>query len=354
MLLRRRSQRGFTLIELLVVIAIIAVLIALLLPAVQQAREAARRSQCKNNLKQLGLALHNYHDTFNHLPRAAQGSAYDSPSGNSWQSYSAHTMILPYIDQAPLYSRINFSVNACCDAGGGPYTMETDGNPTGIELDRVSPIPAFLCPSDQKVAFVSPNNYHVSMGPNKGWNCSEADQNGAFNQSPWLNIANFVDGMSNTIFMGEIVKSGGGAATSQSFLANPRAGVGVAGNGSTPGATTYPGGLTRAMIDGWNTACAATAQKGTETGSRWHRGVPSYSAFNTLPGVNSRFSNCSFHGCAGCDTDASGLYGARSLHTGGAHFLLGDGAVRFLSENLDWVTYQRLGGRNDGEVVGEF
>ena len=103
-----RQVRGFTLIELLVVIAIIAILIALLLPAVQQAREAARRTQCKNMLKQWGLALHNYHDTHNRLPYGCMGLANSTPPTNN---FGFHVLLLPYIDQAPLYNQFNFSVH---------------------------------------------------------------------------------------------------------------------------------------------------------------------------------------------------------------------------------------------------
>ena len=115
----RRDQRGgFTLIELLVVIAIIAVLIALLLPAVQQAREAARRTQCKNNLKQLGLALHNYHDVFTIFPRGTSGPVIEGLGGDGWRTYSAHAMILPYIDQAPLYSMVSQAIDENRRAAG--------------------------------------------------------------------------------------------------------------------------------------------------------------------------------------------------------------------------------------------
>src|SRR5262245_42410440 len=114
---RRRRASAFTLIELLVVIAIIAVLVALLLPAVQQAREAARRSQCKNNLKQFGLALHNYHEAFSTFPMAetnpSNGPACNGGPGAGWCGFSVHVMLLPYLDQGPLYNQINFLINAC-------------------------------------------------------------------------------------------------------------------------------------------------------------------------------------------------------------------------------------------------
>src|SRR6187399_915065 len=111
MILPRVSRKAFTLIELLVVIAIIAILIALLLPAVQQARESARRTQCKNNLKQFGLALHNYHDTHNTFPGGVVGNAHEIGVGlSSWVGWSGVSMLLPFVDQAPLYSTLDFNV----------------------------------------------------------------------------------------------------------------------------------------------------------------------------------------------------------------------------------------------------
>ena len=353
---RTHSVRsGFTLIELLVVIAIIAVLIALLLPAVQQARESARRTQCKNNLKQLGLALHNYHDVTNMLPRLNLGSIRDG-SGDGWRSHSAQTMILPYIDRAALYSKINFDVNACCDNGGGPYNMETAGNPTGVQMNIQAPIAAFLCPSDQAIpGMAGPNNYAVCIGPNKGFNIPVAEMNGAFNRTPSFGLSALTDGTSNTILMSEIVKSGGGGApTSQSYLAGSRNGSGIAVDGNAAGLNSYPGGLTKGQVDIWGTACAAVAAvSGERIGERWYHGEAGRTGVGTLLGINSKFPNCSFH-CNGCHYDGSTLFGARSLHTGGAHHLMGDGAVRFISENVDWQTYQRLGSRNDGETVGEY
>src|SRR5688572_16336833 len=127
----RQRKRGFTLIELLVVIAIIAILIALLLPAVQQAREAARRTQCKNHLKQFGLAIHNYHDTHRAFPRLTSGSQ-GTGFGTEWRGFSAHVMLLPYIDQAPLYNQIDFQWHAETDTAATP----TDPAPTNINIFR--------------------------------------------------------------------------------------------------------------------------------------------------------------------------------------------------------------------------
>src|SRR5262249_3851998 len=136
-----KSRRGFTLIELLVVIAIIAVLIALLLPAVQAAREAARRSQCVNNLKQIGLALHNYESGNGAFPpgNVTARRGYTDPTLSQWTSWSPHAMLLPYLEQTALYNAANFSLACCQDAPEAHQTNLT------VILTRVS---GFLCPSD--------------------------------------------------------------------------------------------------------------------------------------------------------------------------------------------------------------
>ncbi len=144
----RVRRRAFTLIELLVVIAIIAILIALLLPAVQQAREAARRSTCKNNMKQIGLALHNYHDTHRVFPYASSHQGRACTTARSILNHKGWLMLLPFIDQAPLYNKFNFSIAASTSAVSGTGTVV--GVPgTGNENDFVvsREIPVFTCPS---------------------------------------------------------------------------------------------------------------------------------------------------------------------------------------------------------------
>ncbi|HUQ71374.1 MAG TPA: DUF1559 domain-containing protein, partial [Planctomycetaceae bacterium] len=153
-------RRGFTLIELLVVIAIIAILIALLLPAVQQAREAARRTQCRNNLKQLGLALHNYHDNFNIFPMGfsdvVAGNAERNGSGWAWSA-----MVLPYLDQAPLYNQFNFNVT--------PYNCVNCAAPiTGNQALVGTQLAAFSCPSDVKPATAANNGGAANTSASQG------------------------------------------------------------------------------------------------------------------------------------------------------------------------------------------
>jgi prepilin-type N-terminal cleavage/methylation domain-containing protein/prepilin-type processing-associated H-X9-DG protein len=349
-----RAKRGFTLIELLVVIAIIAILIALLLPAVQQAREAARRTQCRNNLKQLGLAIHNYHDNFNMFPRMTQGPVQGSARGDDWRNYSAHAMILPYIDQAPLYNLVAQAINENRCASGGGTPSSADGTaPFSLSTRK---IPAFLCPSDSPPGDrVDWNNYAVSSGANKGWpgNNDEAiDQNGIFNRYVTVRMADITDGTSNVLAFSELVTSDQGARDgSQADLARAREGNGVAGGNADPDA--YPA-ITKANVDAWGVAAAAlTTINGNRVGSQWYRGIVGVTSFTTLLTPNAKTPNVTFH-CAGCGLDQRGLFAARSKHVGGVHALMCDGSVKFVGENIDWDTWNRVGSRYDGATVTDF
>ncbi len=352
-----QKVRGFTLIELLVVIAIIAILIALLLPAVQQAREAARRSACKNNLKQLGLAMHNYHETHSIFPRAnferEDASAYGY--GNySYLAYSAQTMLLPFMDQAPLYNLFNFSL--------APNQSSNDTTKRAV-------IPAFLCPSDVRSIVngsgygAGPgNSYAVCAGPSIYWFGSAPSTNttptnlqhqvGMFNYRKAVKMRDVLDGTSNVIAAGEIMMGDGDNSASLIGEGDTIRGV---GRGST--ANSFPA---LSDLKTWGAAClavksslpASTAPRG-DTGSNWVYGNSGLTVFNTLINPNSEYPNCV--SCVTCGTnDSPGLFPARSRHVGGAHILMGDGATRFISENVDNATWQNLGAISDGNVLGEF
>ncbi|WP_339734499.1 DUF1559 domain-containing protein [uncultured Gimesia sp.] len=352
------KTRGFTLIELLVVIAIIAILIALLLPAVQQAREAARRSSCKNNLKQLGLAMHNYHETHSIYPRAnfeRQEASTHGYGNYSYLAYSAQTMLLPFMDQAPLYNQFNFSL--------APNQSTNDATKRAV-------IPAFLCPSDTRSISngggygAGPgNSYAVCAGPSIYWfgftpsatNTSPQNlqhQVGMFNYRKAIRIRDLVDGTSNTIAASEIMMGDGNNDASQIGAGDTVRGV---GRGST--AYSFP---SQSDLNTWGNAClakknslpASPAPRG-DTGSNWVYGNSGLTVFNTLTNPNSKYPNCV--SCATCGTnDSTGLFPARSRHTGGVHILMGDGATRFISENIDNATWQNLGAIADGNVLGEF
>ncbi|HAV32885.1 MAG TPA: prepilin-type cleavage/methylation domain-containing protein [Planctomycetaceae bacterium] len=328
-----KSQRGFTLIELLVVIAIIAILVALLLPAVQQAREAARRTQCKNNLKQLALAVHNYHDVANMFP---PGYIFAPPN---LVVRSAFTLLLPYIEQTNLYNSIDSSV---------PMMMGPTGYNTTIQAQNVAAaatvIPAFLCPSSVGPTtddYMYPANAFAAGVPpmNMTWKGGRTDYGGttgirgvygnlAYNNNQGgdrdgcltaagLNgstsrMRDVTDGTSNTLMFGE--RTGGVRLYYKSTPAtNLPAVLGVTNGGSWSDALAFEHWLQGSLYDG------------TGLG-----GGP----------------------CAMC-TNIRGN-GFHSFHTGGCQFALVDGSVRFISENVAASVFASTVTKKKGEIVGEF
>jgi prepilin-type N-terminal cleavage/methylation domain-containing protein len=309
-------RAGFTLIELLVVIAIISILIALLLPAVQQAREAARRTQCKNHLKQLGLALHNYHDAFNCFPFAQ----VDGP-----KAFSATSQLLPYLDQAPLYNLINFSL---------PY------NDPANDLPRLATIPMLRCPSDfdnPLSATGGATNYMANKGSGIIWqaptgpNAGFPEPSGVMYFQSRVRIGDVTDGASNT------------GAFSERVLADGNNGV------ISPLSDVFFSPLAPTTADEARTMCRAVDitnlanQFPLFMGSPWIHGQHTYLHVDT---PNSR--SCGFFTVLRADMPPS------SRHVGGVHSLLCDGSTRFVSENIDLGLWRAIGTRNGGETVGEF
>ncbi|MFO0428411.1 MAG: DUF1559 domain-containing protein [Planctomyces sp.] len=293
---------GFTLIELLVVIAIIAVLVSLLLPAVQQAREAARRTQCKNNLKQMGLALHNYHDAFSTFPPAYIGSMVldteQEQQGHGWG-----TFLLPYLDQVNVYNRVNPNgINGLPDDDG---IWEVRGGPTQGEDTVLS---VYLCPSASTVGPKSEgitatwkngfatSHYAASQGPEIP---DDGDEQGLFGYGGGglpraQKIRDVTDGTSNTLAFGE-----------KAYV-------------------TIDGGNGKRDWPVWVGPIGEDEQVTfkSEAGDVMNTTVDDDSAF--------------------------------SQHEGGVQFTMADGSVRFISENLDTTVYFNLGARNDGNPLGEF
>jgi prepilin-type N-terminal cleavage/methylation domain-containing protein len=346
-----KRSRGFTLIELLVVIAIIAVLIALLLPAVQQAREAARRSQCKNNLKQLGLAIHNYHDSSNTIPPGWIGMGVTFPGPNSigttFIGFGWNTMLLPNIDQMPLYNRFNFSY---------PLTNVASST-SGAWTEHSTVLAAVRCPSDNgpnlvnvaassnTVGFGRTNYVGVYGGliiPENGADPAPAiGAQGSFYQNSRNNFRNFTDGLSNVILVGER-RSPGTNGANWAGGDSIWVGIPVALPQASPGTGTASAGCTSAT---------------TPTDPNINQQYQAYIVgdTNVLSTINAQQNGSNPPTNPQPTAPACPrITGFGSLHTGGAQFLMGDGAVRFISENVNSVTFQNLGRISDGTVLGDF
>jgi prepilin-type N-terminal cleavage/methylation domain-containing protein/prepilin-type processing-associated H-X9-DG protein len=353
-----RSRRGFTLIELLVVIAIIAVLIALLLPAVQAAREAARRSQCVNNLKQIGLGIHNYHSTNDRFPMGC-GSA----NNVGWSQWSSLAMMLPYMEQQPLYSSCNFNFGVL---DGGFNGLSAVTNSTAAN----STVNGFLCPSDSNsligrsatsVGGVQhSNNYYASLGTETdmaNWNSNPTGgvavplpSSGVFGLVTSYGLRDITDGSSNTIAFSEGVNGG--------VTPTLKPGNGVSNGGNSADRFTDANMNPTAVLAGLNQCSQAwsltnTTGIDTNKGYTWAVGHTGFSLFNTIVPPNSRqyaFSYCRTN-CVGCQTDGSTYVNAQSFHSGGVNTLLADGSVKFIKDSISLNIWWALGTRANGEVL---
>jgi type II secretory pathway pseudopilin PulG len=318
---------------LLVVIAIIAVLVALLLPAVQQAREAARRTQCRSNLKQIGLALHNYHDLHEALPSGYVGFPFTS-QGSCW---GWATMILPALDQVPLYAALSQSPGGVDGFGvpaSGFNAVMTSFNPPNALLQTI--LPVHRCPSDSGAGLVvipagglngSPagatsslgrSNYAGVLGSRYGNSGGLLTCDGSFSESSCKRFREYTDGLSNTFLVGE------------------RRSPGTI-NGQFTGGDTIWAGASDDNFPDWQ-------------GFAMHVGAcdpasPLNLKTTTAPSANGPAPYLAFS----------------SVHAGGGHFLMGDGAVRFISESIatgppakPGSIYQNLAAIADGQVIGEF
>jgi prepilin-type N-terminal cleavage/methylation domain-containing protein len=307
--MRPFKRRAFTLIELLVVIAIIAVLIALLLPAVQQAREAARRTQCRNNLKQWGLAMHNYHDNERAFPIGATNNQRHTWVASTW----------PYIDQTPLYSAYNFSL---------PFYLPPNCVQNSLSGVIANKVTMYYCPSNPGLQIWQADSYWRARGNY---------------------VVNWGNGDSGTVQTTTLAPFGWGAG-----------GTGVAYSAKMSG---FSDGTSNTLL------MAETRTTLSETGGVWDgRGEilnddPSAMgfAFSTVNTPNTTAADNTF--CtsppgnipgAPCSSNAPQRIAARSAHVGGVHALMADGAVRFISSNIDLNTWRALGSMGGGETVGDF
>jgi prepilin-type N-terminal cleavage/methylation domain-containing protein/prepilin-type processing-associated H-X9-DG protein len=343
------SRRAFTLIELLVVIAIIAVLIALLLPAVQAAREAARRVSCVNNLKQIGLALHNYVSAHDTLPPGRVNS-HLAGQGNCWGTYA---QLLPYLEQGGISYSFNFNLPPDTD----PTSTLSAANTTGFS----SFISSLICPTDFPPVLITvsngqfaTHNYNVSAGSaypvvqNPAAPLTGAP-NGAFFENSRIRPADFVDGMSNTSAVTETVRSG----PSSTYANDPLGVFLITGNNSTTGPPLNSDADYQSLC---LSLPATTTQFQATRGVRWHYGAPGHTIYNHLRAPNSKLPDC--RGGLPHSNRSDPLWNwlslniaARSRHPGGVNSLLADGSVRFVKDSINVLVWQALGSRNGGEVL---
>ncbi len=337
MIWRTARNRGFTVIELLVVIAIIAILVALILPAVQQTREVARRTQCKNNLKQIALAVHNYVDVATVLPPSACINPAITQTANNG-SWGVHGRILPFLDRSNLYNAVDLTI-------AWDFQNVIDG----------LKIPIYACPSDPKSdlarnpgngkAILYPTNYGFNFGTWFVYDpVTERGGNGAFFPNAKLRIADFIDGTSNTLLISEV-------KAWQHYRRN-----------GGPSTKTVPNSLSEAE------AIVASGAQFKNTGhTEWPDGRVHHHGFTTTMTPNS-FVACNDSGTMyDCDFNSwqEGKFGingspsyaiitSRSFHFGMVNVALVDGSARSINENIDLSIWRALGTRSSGELIGEF
>jgi prepilin-type N-terminal cleavage/methylation domain-containing protein/prepilin-type processing-associated H-X9-DG protein len=366
------SRRGFTLIELLVVIAIIAVLIALLLPAVQSAREAARRAQCINNLKQLGLAMHNYHTATNVFPMGGSANLIALPNVYyQWSGWSMHSLMLGYMEQQPLYNAINFCFTPAYTADFG---VNFDVLNTTVTLSKIA---TFLCPSDTYAGKSDNNSYHGCYGTDVNTCNWITDASGAMQSSGlfvhWnaYGIQAVTDGTSNTIAMGEALTGDGQGLSFGGINPPSRYRGNMNMNGNDPAG--LEGGSQRAgagvVADGYQNVagviqdlqdCAtgfantSNIQISDMRGWRWGYSATGITLFNVLdtPNGSGRSNNgCRLLCSAYCETSCSFSYPATSNHAGGVNVLFADGSTRFVKDSISRMTWWGLGTKARGEII---
>ncbi len=331
------KRRGFTLIELLVVIAIIGVLIALLLPAVQAAREAARRSQCANNLKQIGIAIHNYLTAHGVFP-PGRINGHVAGMGNCWGAYA---QLLPFMDQKPAHDALNFHLAPDIDPA----------NYTAAEIF----IGMFLCPTDGPITRAQEHfgmhNYLLNVGTTYSAVQAPASPlagvpDGLFFENSAVTPATITDGLSTTVAVAETTRSDPGRGS-----ADPLNGFVITGNNGSSGPPITDDASYRSL-------CLVATPPGFQLtrGSKWHYGAPGHSLYNHRRAPNDAQTDC--RGGLPHSNRSDPLWNwlslniaSRSRHPGGVNALAADGHVRFSKSTTSLGVWQALGSRNGGEVI---
>ncbi len=355
MIVSRKSRQAFTLVELLVVIAIIGILVGLLLPAVQAAREAARRMQCSNNLKQIGLAIHNYESTFKRIPPGScfyGGNFVQAPApfqrfaGAEGNRTHLLVRILPFIEQAALYGQFESDKYPTDDARA--IDPANPNNLAGGELLRGIRIPGYICPSDNNDRYnggtinglananVQPSNYHFSMGPTNSMTNNAACLCPLFNTF----VARSLAGTTAAAPAGPFTRTGGVRPTATG-----------ANSGYCGKFGDVTDGLSNTIFFGETIAdWSAHARTGWSHGNQWGR-------YTQVPiNWDTRYVDVPAAlaaGKTGCEARCNWntAEGFKSRHTGGAQIMMGDGSVQFFSQSIDLIAYNRLGSKAEGTVA---
>jgi prepilin-type N-terminal cleavage/methylation domain-containing protein len=335
------GRSGFTLVELLVVIAIIGVMVGLLLPAVQAAREAARRMSCSNNLRQIALATHNYESSHRMMP-AMMGTS----------TYSPQARILPFIEQAAMSDLIQFELPLLL-----PPAWQSLYNPAVRDLVN-RPIPTFLCPSDPgnplfpitfhggTTGHAAGQNYMFSNGNGVGTNYDDRfHTNGMVFENSWTKFRDVLDGTSNTVLMAESVMGDSTSGTTPSPTMPHRRIASWSGTTAVVGGPGFNVGgslIQNPDLEALFRAGTFTSYRGNR-GESWIRGVPFSVVVNGYLTPNSRVPDVSMHG--------RGFYAARSYHPGGAMHSMVDCSTRMVNDSVDREIYRAIFSRDGGEVA---